>query len=361
MVRSILALLLLFAGSGMCFAGEEPSASAPEHAFEEAADCDLDPGTALWIGSWLDAWELVAEEILDLGPASPPELVFYDQTCLWTTAEASAPDSRIVPGPELGDQPLPWRATPHHGTLTLPDGAEVPLGLMSFASPYGEGKKFFVMAAPSFWREAGVDSKELGLDNLIAGVFLHEFSHTRQIDGFQKIIGPIEDRWAFPEELTDDVVQDRFGKDPDYVVAYEAERDKLIQAAKASSPSSARALAEEALALMNARRSRWFVGEDEPFAQLDDAFLSFEGAGQWAGYAWLVHPEGGDLAEETAWVGFRRGGRFWSQDEGLALFLVVDRLLPDWPALAFGPRPAGALELLTRAVRKTDGSRDPSR
>ena len=42
--------------------------------------------------------------------------------------------------------------------------------------------------------------------------------------------------------------------------------------------------------------------------------------------------------------------RSWSQDEGLALFLVLDRLLPDWPALVFGAQSAGAAQLLERAV-----------
>ena len=43
--------------------------------------------------------------------------------------------------------------------------------------------------------------------------------------------------------------------------------------------------------------------------------------------------------------------RWWVQDEGLGLFLVVDRLLPGWPLLVFHDPSMGALELLERAVR----------
>ena len=42
--------------------------------------------------------------------------------------------------------------------------------------------------------------------------------------------------------------------------------------------------------------------------------------------------------------------RWWTQDEGLALLLVVDRLLPEWPSLVFGQASTGSLDLLERAV-----------
>jgi hypothetical protein len=39
------------------------------------------------------------------------------------------------------------------------------------------------------------------------------------------------------------------------------------------------------------------------------------------------------------------------QDEGLAVFLVVDRLVPGWPLLVFRDPSMGALALLERAVQ----------
>lgn len=215
------------------------------------------------------------------------------------------------------------------------------------------------MPAPDFWVRAGVRSEELGLEKMVTGVFLHEFAHTRQISGFQDIIGPIERTWTFPEELSDDVVQERFERDPAYVAAYAAERDVLFQAAAADSLAGACALAAKALAMMRARHDRWFTGEHEVFRTLDDVFLAFEGVAQWTGYAWLIHPEGGEFRPDVTRKGFRRGGRQWSQDEGFALLLVVDRLLPDWPTLAFDqPRPAGGIELLERATERADRCAD---
>jgi hypothetical protein len=316
----------------------------------EGPTCALD-AAAGWIGEWLRAWEFTSEQILGLSDAVAPEIVFYDASCVYTTSAVTAGGADPGTGPGLRGRALPWRAIPHGGMITMPDSSSVPVGLMSFAAPKGEAGVFFVMAAPDFWAGAGVDSEELGRERLITAVFLHEFAHTRQIPSFQPIIAPIEEAWTFPEEVSDNVVQDRFGSDSAYVAAYEAERDLLYRAAAADSLEDVRALAAEALAMMKARHARWFTGDDEVFGVLDDAFLSFEGAGQWTAYAWLVHPGGGGVRPDAALPGVRRGGRWWSQDEGLALFLVLDRLLPDWPARVFGPRPAGAIELLEQAVR----------
>jgi hypothetical protein len=46
----------------------------------------------------------------------------------------------------------------------------------------------------------------------------------------------------------------------------------------------------------------------------------------------------------------RRGGRRWSQDEGLALLLVVSRLDPSAPRELFGPTPTTIIPLLRRAT-----------
>jgi hypothetical protein len=42
----------------------------------------------------------------------------------------------------------------------------------------------------------------------------------------------------------------------------------------------------------------------------------------------------------------------WSQDEGLGLFLVVDRLMPSWPQLVFHEPSIGAVELLEKAIQR---------
>ncbi len=145
-------------------------------------------------------------------------------------------------------------------------------------------------------------------------------------------------------------MQKNFGTDSAYVAAYLAERDLLYRAAAAASDEEARSLAKEALAMMKSRHARWFTGDKAEFAILDDTFLSLEGAAQWAAAAWLAHPQGGALTREAAVAKMLGKRRWWVQDEGLALFLVVDRLLKGWPRLVFSDPSMGAVKLLERAV-----------
>ena len=103
---------------------------------------------------------------------------------------------------------------------------------------------------------------------------------------------------------------------------------------------------------MRARRARWFTGEQAVFAALDDVFLTMEGMGQWLAYRSLLSPGGGGLAPDAALPAVRRGGRQWSQDQGLALMLVVDRLLPGWQQRAFADPDWRAERLLSAALER---------
>ena len=102
---------------------------------------------------------------------------------------------------------------------------------------------------------------------------------------------------------------------------------------------------------MRERQARWFTGDDALYAEADDVFLTLEGTGNWSAWAWLTDPRGGNLSREDAIAFVRGGSGHWSQDEGLAIMLAVDRLLPRWPSLAFGPRAATAEEMANRAVQ----------
>lgn len=306
-----------------------------------------------WIRDWFEAWDLVSREALRLTPTPAPQFVFFDAHCVWTTSPVSAPASQVVAGPALQGERLPWRAFAHGGrSIMLPDGQTMPVTLTSFAAPDGRGGSFFVMAAPGYWKAAGVESGGPGLERLVTAVFVHEFSHTRQVAGFGPQLDALELAWRGEGEVSDNLVQEVLGKNEDYAAAFAEERDLLFAAAVAASEEAARELAAKALDAMRRRREKWFTGEHTLLGSLDDAFLSFEGAGQLAGYRWLIHPRGGGLAPETALQGMRRGGAFWSQDEGLALYLVLDRLSPGWPLQAYDTTAAAsALAQLEHALR----------
>lgn len=300
-----------------------------------ANPCVMSGPDVAWVKRAVDAWHLSLRDSLRVAKGNEPLVtVFFDATCVYR-----------------GTSDIARRGEPHGGAIRLPDGKSMPPQVASFASPYDENRRtFMAMALPQIWRAAGVQS-ELTLETLMVSVFVHEMTHTRQFPVINPLMDELDRRYKLGDDLNDDVVQNRFKDTPEFVAAIDAERALLFRAAAAATDAEARAAAREALARITARRARHYTGDDAKLAELEDLFLTMEGVGQWAAFKWLIHRKGGGFAVENALPWFRRGGRQWSQDEGLALFLVVDRLVPGWTPRVFAPSPATALELLAEAAR----------
>lgn len=303
-----------------------------------------------WLDNWFHAWELVDRELLLLPADRPPEMVFYDDTWVYTTAAIAG---SVMNGPRMYGKPLQWKKTRHGDTLTLPDGQRVPVGLMSFAAPAPDGRSFFVMAAPAFWKAAGIESSAFTLDKMLTGVFLHEFTHTRQQKSFGHLVDSIERVHTFQEvPLSDDIVQGYFKADSDYVRNFREEIDAFYTAAAATNEKEVKNAVRKGLALLKARQAKYFTGNREILKTLDDIFLSMEGLGQYVAVYWLMHPRGGRVNRDTAISGFRRKRNQWSQEEGLAMFLALTRLKEkDWVKYQFNKKPRTIVELLEQESR----------
>ena len=304
----------------------------------QAADktsCVMPESDVAWLKRATDAWRLSVRESLHVSEKGEAvSSVFFDATCVYRGARNVARRGEV-----------------HGGTVRLPDGKTMPPRVTSFAAPDEQHRgAFMVMALPEIWRAGGVQS-ELTLETLMVSVFVHEMTHTRQFSVINPKIDEIDKRWKLGDDLNDDIVQTRFRETPEFVADIDAERALLFRAAAAATDEEARAAAREALTRINARRTRYYVGDDEKLADLEDIFLTMEGVAQWAAFTWLVHPSGGAFAVETALPLFRRGGRQWSQDEGLAIYLVIDRLVPGWTQRSFADQPVTALRLLAEAAR----------
>lgn len=240
-------------------------------------------------------------------------------------------------------------ARAHNGEIELPDGGKVPTGPISFAG--FNHQPFFVMSLPGVWRDAGVTSI-IGLERLLHGVLLHEMSHTRQAEMAHARVRDLAAKAGIDDgdDLNDDLIQDYFENDPAYVAAWSAERDLFFAAARAPDDAEARRLAGEAFAMMQARHARWFTGEREAFRAFDGIFLTMEGMGQWLIYRHFISDAGGYMPPALALHAVRRGGEQWSQDQGLAIIMVVDRLLPGWQGRAFRDPDWRADRLLAAAL-----------
>ena len=301
-----------------------------------AAPCRMSSGDAEWSDGTLAAWELARSSILNVEPTrEQPVTIFFDATCSFQR--------------EGGNQ---QQGAPHNGAVVLPDGNRLPPRVASFAAPYDRDRRAFVaMALPTIWAADRVESA-FGLETLMTAVLVHELTHTRQFYHFAPRLAEATARYQLPDDLDDDAVQTRFDAVGEFASQIDAERDLLFAAAASSDDSRARDLTREAKMRIDARRAAHFVGNDVKYAELEELFLTMEGVAQWVSYRWLTHPRGGARPDDTATLRlFRRGGRRWSQDEGLALFLVIDRLVPDWRQRAFADSPAGASHLLAMAAQ----------
>jgi len=302
------------------------------------ARCALHVADAAWLKRAIANWRWAEARILRLSPSRLPEIVAVDRAC------------QLNAMPQL-NRPVRWHARPHNGSLVLPDGKSAPVGVMSFAAPGADNSTsgFFVMSMPSVWRAAGVTS-ELGLETLMDGVLLHEMTHTRQFPAVNLALLDLAKRYNLPDDINDDSIQATYSGDPGYVRSWEAETELLYAAASAPTDVEARRLASQALSAMRARRSRWFVGANEKWRDLDDIFLQMEGVGQWVIYKFYVDGPRRSYAPAVALKAVRRGRKQWSQEEGLGLMLVVDRLVPNWHRRVFSAHPAYADELLEAAA-----------
>lgn len=153
-----------------------------------------------------------------------------------------------------------------------------------------------------------------------------------------------------PANLDDDAVQRRFHRDSAYVAAYEREYELLRKAVLATNAVERRRYASESLDMARARRERFFVGSDLMYRELEDLFLYVEGSGGWAFFqvARSRLPATTTLAE--ALEKFKGSQRYWVQEEGGLLFLLIDAEVPDWKGRAFSQQPVSVFNLWAEAA-----------
>jgi hypothetical protein len=158
-------------------------------------------------------------------------------------------------------------------------------------------------------------------------------------------------RYHLPDSFSDDSIQEKFEGNRRFAASVERETGLLLDVARAPDRAQAVRLAREARALMRQRERRWFTGADSYLLPAEDIWLTMEGSAQWAGYEWLIDPHGGGYAPAIAQAGFATRGKWWSQKEGFALFMALDRLTGGkWKSHAFGDGAETGLQMLDAAL-----------
>ena len=302
--------------------------------------------------NWFSAWELISMDVYKMNKVKPVDFIFFDKTYVYSTSNVTIPDGISISGPILLNLNLKWKKAVHNGSIIMPDKTKMDVGIMAFAAtiPNKNGKSIFVMPLPSLWKEAGVKSSELGLDNLLTGIFIHEFSHTQLMQNFGNQLSLLENSTNFNIPFDDNLIQSIFQKDNNYVKAYNQEVDILYYIIKQEDFN--KGLFNRSLALMKQRHNAFFKENYKEFVALEDLFLTMEGLGQYSMYLWLIHPKGGNFNKQIAIDGVRKTKKWWSQEQGFAMFLVLEKISKSkkWAKELFGHKTSTITSIIEKKL-----------
>ncbi len=302
--------------------------------------CKMLDSDQLWLDRSVAAWRSAAQQYGKFVVPAGAEAIIGSAECVLRS------DTALFP-----DKPVKWQSIDGKGKIPIIEDFAMPLSPISQAIEVN-GQPLFIMSAPSVWRKSDVPGGEIGLENLMTAVFIHETSHVLQQKTYFAAINEIAKANNLPESFSDDSIQDQFKRDKIYAASVEKETAFLFAAAKAATDIQARKLARKALSSIKARRAKYFVGKNAFMARTEDIFNTLEGSGQWLGYQWLVDPKGGNLPAADAMERFGAGSGFWSQAQGMALLSAVNRIDGGaWKQTAFGDGKRAGIEFLEDALK----------
>lgn len=321
--------------------------------------CALSASDAAYVQNALDGWTRVTRDLLQISDAELPWMILYTRSCAYHLAadpgtavgrEVKPLDVRLA----YRGQPVLVRAAPVTDAVRLPNGDSIPVAGIAFTSLYerdGAQRPFFVTALPDVWAKDPkyADDPE-DWAPFVLEVLSHELVHTRQMVAiFEKLDALKQRHPLIPDRVNDDWLQEKFEPVAGVAPTVRAEIELLYQAAAEPEDERARRIARTALALLRARRVTYYGEAAAAYSAMEDLFLNMEGVACWSafGLALTRQPAAPPLRALEA---FRGNRKFWSQEEGLALFLALDRFVPRWRARVFPPELASPVDLLESAI-----------
>lgn len=318
------------------------------------AQCELSDADSRWINKFLKGWELVTHDFLQSDPEPLPRIVLFNSCCVW---QLGIPDS--LPETKVSGSSISFKgntvgvhAAPHPGTITLPNDDVIPADIIAVAFPYREGKSaFFTLALPELWQNHPVASKDPHLKIRLLSVALHEMIHTRQLPALSRIVKKLSERYELPDQFDDDIIEHRFREVPGYRQMFEKERDLLYKAVDETDTTRRDSLIIEALLVADERHKQFFTGNNTPFQKIEGLFLNMEGIAEWVRFKYHQNDPEWPMNDEEILSFLRGSDNNWSQDEGLALFLLLDKILPQWQDRVLGPDMPSPFDLLRESIK----------
>jgi hypothetical protein len=312
---------------------------------EEALNC---------ADKWFKAWEVVSKDVFQLHENIPTRFVFFDTVFVYTTSSLTGQGGNIIEGPQLFGEKQVWYKKEHKGMILLPDSSTRSVQMMIYAGPSKETevKVYFVMPLLSFWEHEKTDGHGIGLENLTAGVFTHEFCHTQQLGSFDKFGEHFEvyQKKNGSENFGDDMIQDFYEKDKSISLLYNNE----LYAFKKAADTNEKTIKKEtinALKLFEIKHAEILQKDKKDLKIIDDIWLTMEGVGQYAMYAWFTNPKGGNLPQDISLKAVKT--KSWSQEEGFTMFYLLSKYeKPEtWAKYFFGSDMRTITEILRNKTK----------
>lgn len=310
-----------------------------------------------WMQTALDRWEDVCRRHLRLPVEPLAWVIFYDEHYAWHVSAEKA----LLPAHEPAAVTLNFAGRPrellrvtHRQGLWVPGRNEaLPIKVDLSAMPYADNQKSFcIIPLPSIFHKLDGLGAAAEMGELFLGIALHELTHTRQLSFVMGEIKRLSKRYPVPEQLDDNLLEDTFAKNKAYAGQFFREMELLGNAYMAETPAQGKRDLARALQMIQQRRARYFVGKRKVYAPLEEIFLTLEGAAMWAHFQMARDhaPAGEDVPTTLNKLAAKTNA--WSQVEGLSLFLLIDRLVPDWQIRYFAPNPPSPFAVLRSTLQK---------
>ena len=286
-----------------------------------------------WIQKVVDNWSYVCQNELKIEAKTLPWSIFYDTTSAWHLN----PDLNILPAHEktqrtvvFGGRTYPLFKTSHAQNVWIPEREPIPVSsYLNSTMPYAQNKKaYFVAPLPSLFRKLATPDQAGVLELLFLGNAIHELTHTRQLPMVIPQLLEIH-KTDSRKSLDDNTVEQEYSNNPRYKQLYADESKHYWNAVFTSDNDSCITKCKQALQLTEIRKSEFFSATNQSLGRADEIFLSLEGSAMWAQYRVMLknvpNPNERDL---ISWL--VQQSPAWSQERGLALFLLIDRFDPSW-------------------------------
>ena len=109
---------------------------------------------------------------------------------------------------------------------------------------------------------------------------------------------------------------------------------------------------QKGIELYKQRQQRYFTDSISYLKKLDDFFLTMEGMGQFLPVLYFTNHPDYAYTNDT-FLKMKSGNHLWSQEEGLILFLLYEKLgTPDYKKEMFGNEIIPVIDLLEQAISK---------